>query len=223
MRTRDEGGRFSISLLLSLSLAHSLPSIASSHLSLPPSPSRCIINATTGLIDCDFDLSLLFPQFFGLWSAAHPKADAVNVTGCSVVFDGASLTSPDCFQGGDPPHARFRLSSAEPETAIRDIHVEIHFIDNGLSPPLPVTLRYTHCQAAYNDYYPTDIVGFTPINQELVNDYRILGLIPRLGEFGRSGSLWEHGRETPALKALLRAAIQRLEAKANATNAAKGE
>lgn len=182
---------------------------------------RCIINSTTGLIDCAFDLGTFPPQFFGLWSAAHPKADAVNVTGCTVVFDGSSLTSPDCFQGASPPDARFTLSSFEPQTAIQDIHVEIHFIDGGLDPPLPVTLRYTHCQAAYNDYYPTDPVGFTPINQELVNDFRLLGLLPRLGEFGESGSLWTHGRETPALKALLERVIGRLEAKANATNAAK--
>jgi len=143
------------------------------------------------------------------------------VTGCTLFFDYATFFSPDCFQGDSPPGAAFTLSSAAPETAIRDIHVDIHFVDGGLSPPLPVTLRYTHCQAAYNDYYPTDVFGFTPINQELVNDYRLLGLLPRLGQFGRSGSLWTHGRETPALKALLTRAITRLEAKANATNAAK--
>ena len=202
--------------------------ISSSRAAPPPPPphrpspsSRCIINSTTGLIDCHFDLSTFPSQFFGLWSAAHPKADAVNVTGCSVFFDGATQFSPDCFQGGSPPHAAFTLSTPTPERAIRDIHVDIHFIDGGLSPPLPVTLRYTHCQAAYNDYYPTDPVGFTPTNQELVNDYRLLGLLPRLGEFGESGSLWVHGRETPALKAFLGAAVARLEAKANATNAAK--
>ena len=143
------------------------------------------------------------------------------MTGCSVFFDGSTQFSPDCFQGASPPKATFTLSSATPETAIRDIHVDIHFTDAGLTPPKDVTLRYTHCQAAYNDYYPTDWVGFTPKNQELVNDYRILGLIPRLGEFGNSGSLWEHGRETPALKSLVVAAVKRLEAKANATNVLK--
>jgi hypothetical protein len=106
---------------------------------------------------------------------------------------------------------------------VRDIHADIHFVDTGLTPPLPVTLRYTHCQAAYNDWYPTDWLGFTPTNQELVNDYRILGLLPRLGEFGEAGTIWEHGRDTPALQALFEHAKAALQAKRNATLAAKGE
>jgi hypothetical protein len=43
--------------------------------------SKCIINSTTGHVDCAFDLGKFPPQFFGLWSAAHPKAN-VTVTGC---------------------------------------------------------------------------------------------------------------------------------------------
>jgi hypothetical protein len=152
----------------------------------------------------------------------RPPRPSLHSKNNSVTFDGSTFTSPDCFQGSHPPHARFSLSSAWPETAVRDIHADIHFIDNGLTPPQPVTLRYTHCQAAYNDYYPTDWFGFTPKNQELVNDYRILGLLPRLGEFGASGTIHQQGRDTPALAALFTHLTASLQDKRNASLVAKG-
>lgn len=135
----------------------------------------------------------------------------------------SSVDSPDCFQGANPPDAKFVLRSPRPAVAIQGIWFEIHFLDEGLSPPLPVTLRYTHCQSAYNDWYPFDPFGFTPLNQELVNDWRILGTLPRLGQFGLSGTLYEHGRDTPALLALLTHFKNGLMAKRNETLALKGE
>lgn len=145
---------------------------------------KCIINGD-GKPDCSFLWDEL-PKTTGLQVIATPPP-GVQLTGCTLYFDGTTATSPSCWGGANKDDTQIlQMVSAWPEGSIRAINITVNAVDVA-GGNTPFTVLYTHCQFAYNFYY--NPLGFNPVNQVLATDPRVTNWMPDVGEFGDSGPL----------------------------------